>query len=78
MKDVPVKREYIKTEYGYKVVHDYGPQGCCTDHVYVPPYDPEAAAKTRREINAVLAQYGYRLAEKEEVKQVDREKIAPR
>ncbi len=64
MKGVPVTREYIKTEYGYKVVHDYGSQGCSTDHVHVPPDDPEAAAKTRRDINAVLARYGYRLADR--------------
>lgn len=66
MKDVPETREYIKTEYGYKVVHDYGPQGCSTDRVLVPPSDPEAAARTRREINSVLARYGYQLTDREE------------
>lgn len=68
MKDAPVAREYIKTEYGYKVVHDYGKEGCSTDHVHVPPHDQEAAAKTRRDLNAVLARYGYRLADSGETK----------
>lgn len=60
------KTEYINTEYGYQAVHDYGNQVKSTDTVLVPPHDPEAAARTRREINAVLARYGYRLADREE------------
>lgn len=60
------KREFIPTEYGYQVEHDCGKQGKAVDAVHVPPHDPEAAARTRREINAVLARYGYRLADREE------------
>ncbi len=60
------KTEYIDTEYGYQAVHDYGNQVKSTDTVLVPPHDPESAARTRREISAVLARYGYRLADREE------------
>ena len=61
----PEKREYITTEDGYKVVSDYGKLGSCTVNVHVPPLDPEAAARNRKALNAVLARYGYKLKEKE-------------
>lgn len=61
----PEKREYITTEDGYKVVSDYGKLGSCTVTVHVPPRDPEAAARNRKTLNAVLARYGYKLKEKE-------------
>ena len=64
------KREYIPTATGYAVVHDFGSQGKATDTVQIPPHDPEAAARTRRDINAVLARYGYRLADREEIEQL--------
>ena len=68
------KREYIPTEYGYQVEHDCGKQGKAVDAVYVPPHDPEAAARTRRDVNAVLERYGYRLAGREESEQLKKER----
>lgn len=67
----PEKREYITTEDGYKVVSDYGKLGSCTVTVHVPLLDPEAAARNRRALNAVLARYGYKLKEKEVNKDVE-------
>ena len=69
----PEKREYITTKDGYKVVSDYGKLGGCTDTVHVPPRDPEAAAKNRRALNAVLSRYGYKLKEKEMNEDVEQE-----
>ena len=60
------KREFIPTEYGYQVEHDCGAQGKAVDAVHIPPHDPEAAARTRRDVNAVLARYGYRLTDRGE------------
>ena len=55
-----------ETEDGYTVYRDYGKQGGGVDRVHVPPHDPDRAAKNRRQLNAVLARYGYRLQEKGE------------
>ncbi|MDO4810569.1 MAG: hypothetical protein Q3985_01365 [Eubacteriales bacterium] len=55
-----------ETEDGYTVYRDYGKQGGGVDRVHVPPHDPDRAAKNRRQLNAVLARYGYKLQEKGE------------
>lgn len=53
-----------ETEDGYTVYRDYGSQGGGIDRVYIPPHDPDRAAQNRRQLNAVLARYGYKLQEK--------------
>ena len=62
----PEKRQVIDTEDGYQIVSAYGREGTCTVTVHVPPKDPEVAARNRRSLNAVLARYGYKLAERTE------------
>lgn len=48
-------------EDGYAVTWDYGEAGTSRVRVYVPPHDPEQAARNRAEINRILARHGYKL-----------------
>ncbi len=56
-------KKTTETEDGYTVYRDYGKQGGGVDYVHVPPHNPDCAAKNRRQLNAVLARYGYKLQE---------------
>lgn len=66
MKNVPApdRRDYVKTEDGYKVISDYGKLGGGTDVVHIPPKDPETVARNRKVLNDLLARHGYQLANK--------------
>ena len=43
----------------------YGKAGTTRVRVYIPPHDPERAARNRAQLNRVLARYGYKLVERE-------------
>lgn len=67
MSKMPQVVSKIITEHedGYSVAWDFGEAGGGVDRVYIPPRDPGRAARNRAQLNAVLARYGYVLAEKE-------------
>lgn len=67
MGKIPQVVSKVITEYedGYSVTWDFGEAGGGVDRVYIPPRDPERAARNRAQLNAVLARYGYVLKEKE-------------
>lgn len=61
MSKMPQVVSKIITEHedGYSVAWDFGEAGGGVDRVYIPPRDPERAARNRAQLNAVLARYGY-------------------
>lgn len=61
MSKMPQAVSKIITEHedGYSVAWDFGEAGGGVDRVYIPPRDPERAARNRAQLNAVLARYGY-------------------
>lgn len=63
-----VSKEITELEDGYTVTWDFGEAGGGVDRVYIPPHDPEEAARNRAQLNRVLARYGYRLKETEKAK----------
>lgn len=65
MSKMPQVVSNIITEYedGYSVAWSFGPAGGGVDRIYIPPRDPEQAARNRAQLNAVLARYGYKLME---------------
>ena len=65
MSKMPQVVSKIITEHedGYSVAWSFGPAGGGVDRIYIPPRDPEQAARNRAQLNAVLARYGYKLME---------------
>lgn len=65
MSKMPQVVSNIITEHedGYSVAWSFGPAGGGVDRIYIPPMDPEQAARNRAQLNAVLARYGYKLME---------------
>ncbi len=63
-----VNKEITELEDGYTVAWNFGDAGGGVDRVYIPPHDPEEAARNRAQLNRVLARYGYRLKEQSEAK----------
>ena len=65
MSKMPQAVSKIITEHedGYSVAWSFGPAGGGVDRIYIPPRDPEQAARNRAQLNAVLARYGYKLME---------------
>lgn len=61
-----ISKTTTDTEDGYIVTWDYGKGGTTRVRVYIPPHDPERAARNRAELNRVLARYGYKLCERDE------------
>lgn len=55
-----VEKPITKASDGYTVHRDYDGISDC---VHIPPHDPETAARNRKQLNAVLARYGYKLKE---------------
>lgn len=49
------------TEDGWIVTADYGAQGVSRGQVHIAQGTPEEGAKNRRELERVLARFGYRL-----------------
>lgn len=60
-----ISKTTTDTEDGYIVTWDYGKAGTTRVRVYIPPHDPEQAARNRAQLNRVLARHGYKLAERE-------------
>lgn len=65
MSKMPQVVSNIITEHedGYSVAWSFGPAGGGVDRIYIPPRDPEQAARNRAQLNAVLDRYGYKLME---------------
>lgn len=61
MSKMPQVVSKIITEHedGYSVAWSFGTAGGGVDRIYIPPRDPEQAARNRAQLNAVLARYGY-------------------
>ena len=60
-----VSKTITDTEFGYTVAWDYGKAGSGVDSVYIPPHNPEQAARNRAQLNRLLARFGYKLKEGE-------------